>query len=174
MKIRKTCTCPLEIVHDIMKGKWKTIIVFQLRNGGMGLADLERGIEGITQKMLLQHLRELRDFGLIGKIEPEGYPLRVTYFLTERGKNSCGPCGSCRTSAWNTCWRTGRPTFWNARALSAPADCISSPRHGRHGWYGLIRARWPHTHQKVRTVLSPAYRYRGGIIGGTAWTRPFS
>ena len=37
MKIRTTCTCPLEIVHDIMKGKWKTIIVFQLRNGGMGL-----------------------------------------------------------------------------------------------------------------------------------------
>ena len=56
MKIRTVCTCPLEIVHDIMRGKWKTIIVFQLRNGGMGLAELERGIEGITQKMLLQHL----------------------------------------------------------------------------------------------------------------------
>ena len=80
MKIRTACTCPLEIVHDIMRGKWKTIIVFQLRNGGMGLAELERGIEGITQKMLLQHL------GLIGKIEPDGYPLRVTYFLTERGE----------------------------------------------------------------------------------------
>ena len=47
MKIRTACTCPLEIVHDIMRGKWKTIIVFQLRNGGMGLAELERGIEGI-------------------------------------------------------------------------------------------------------------------------------
>ena len=82
MKIRTVCTCPLEIVHDIMRGKWKTIIVFQLRNGGMGLAELERGIEGITQKMLLQHLGELRAFGLIGKIEPDGYPLRVTYFLT--------------------------------------------------------------------------------------------
>ena len=69
MKIRTVCTCPLEIVHDIMRGKWKTIIVFQLRNGGMGLAELERGIEGITQKMLLQHLGELRAFGLIGKID---------------------------------------------------------------------------------------------------------
>ena len=36
--------------------------------------------------MLLQHLRELKAFGLIGKIEPEGYPLRVTYFLTPRGE----------------------------------------------------------------------------------------
>ena len=52
----------------------------------MGLAELERGIEGITQKMLLQHLGELRAFGLIGKIEPDRYPLRVTYFLTERGE----------------------------------------------------------------------------------------
>ena len=86
MKIRTVCTCPLDIVHAIMRGKWKTIIVFQLRNGGMGLAELERGIEGITQKMLLQHLGELRAFGLIGKIEPDGYPLRVTYFLTERGE----------------------------------------------------------------------------------------
>ena len=66
MKIRTVCTCPLEIVHDIMRGKWKTIIVFQLRNGGMGLAELERGIEGITQKMLLQHLGGLRAFGQLG------------------------------------------------------------------------------------------------------------
>lgn len=33
MKIRETYTCPLELVHDITKGKWKTIIIFKLRNG---------------------------------------------------------------------------------------------------------------------------------------------
>ena len=30
MKIRNEYTCPLELVHDIIKGKWKTIIIFQL------------------------------------------------------------------------------------------------------------------------------------------------
>ena len=28
MKLRETYTCPLEIVHDMIKGKWKTIIIY--------------------------------------------------------------------------------------------------------------------------------------------------
>ncbi len=85
MKIRKEYTCPLEIVHDIIKGKWKTILVFQLRNGNMTLSELEHSIEGISQKMLLQQLKELNEFGLVDKISSEGYPLHVEYFLTRRG-----------------------------------------------------------------------------------------
>ena len=79
MKMRQEYTCPLEIVHDIVKGKWKTIIVFQLRKGNKSFSELE-------QKMLLQQLKELREFNLIDKISTDGYPLHVEYFLTERGK----------------------------------------------------------------------------------------
>ena len=61
MKIRKEYTCPLEIVHDFIKGKWKTIIIFQLRNGNMTLSELQHSIEGITQKMLIEQLKELKD-----------------------------------------------------------------------------------------------------------------
>lgn len=86
MKIRKEYTCPLEIVHDIIKGKWKTIIVFQLKNGNTSLAQLERDINGITQKMLLQHLHELKHWGIVDKINSEGYPLHVEYYLTKRGQ----------------------------------------------------------------------------------------
>lgn len=84
MKIRDDYTCPLEIVHDIIRGKWKTIILFQLRSGNVTLSELEHGIEGITQKMLLQQLRELQQFGLVDKKEFQGYPLHVEYFLTEQ------------------------------------------------------------------------------------------
>ena len=84
MKIRDDYTCPLEIVHDIIRGKWKTIILFQLRSGNVTLSELEHSIEGITQKMLLQQLRELQQFGLVGKKEFQGYPLHVEYFLTEQ------------------------------------------------------------------------------------------
>lgn len=84
MKIREQCTCPLEIVHDILKGKWKTVILYQLKyHGKASLADLERDIKGISQKMLLQQLNELRQFGLVDKRTFEGYPLRVEYYLTE-------------------------------------------------------------------------------------------
>ncbi len=83
MKIREDYTCPLEIVHDIIKGKWKTIILFQLGTGEHSLSELEHQIDGISQKMLLEQLKELQDFGLVEKIKYEGYPLRVGYMLTK-------------------------------------------------------------------------------------------
>ena len=85
MKIREKYTCPLEIVHDFMRGKWKAILVFQLRNGTQTFSELKHGIEGISEKMLLQQLKELQEFGIIGKNSYEGYPLHVEYYLTERG-----------------------------------------------------------------------------------------
>lgn len=83
MKIREDYTCPLEIVHDIVKGKWKTIILFQLGAGERSLSELEHAIGGITQKMLLEQLKELQEFGLVEKIKYEGYPLHVGYVLTK-------------------------------------------------------------------------------------------
>lgn len=83
MKIRTDYTCPLEIVHDIVKGKWKTIILFQLKYGAQSLAQLQKEINGISQKMLLEQLKELQQFGLVDKKSFEGYPLRVEYFLTQ-------------------------------------------------------------------------------------------
>ncbi len=87
MKIRENYTCPLEFVHDLIRGKWKTIIVFKLRNGSMSLSELENGIEGISQKMLLQHLKELQAYDIVRKKSYEGYPLKVAYFLSpKRGR----------------------------------------------------------------------------------------
>lgn len=84
MKIRKEYTCPLELVHDILKGKWKMVILYQLQFDEVtSLADLERNIKGINQKMLLQQLQELQEFGLIDKVKHMGYPLKVEYFLTK-------------------------------------------------------------------------------------------
>lgn len=83
MKIRTEFTCPLELVHDMIKGKWKTIILWRLRLGATSLAQLEKDIEGITQKMLLEQLKELIDYGFVEKKTFEGYPLHVEYSLTE-------------------------------------------------------------------------------------------
>lgn len=83
MKVRSEYTCPLELVHDMIRGKWKSIILWRLRLGATSLAKLERDIEGITQKMLLEQLKELIEFGFVEKKEYEGYPLHVEYSLTE-------------------------------------------------------------------------------------------
>ena len=83
MKLRNVYTCPLELAHDMMKGKWKPIIVWRLRLGATSLSKLEKDIEGINQKMLLEQLKELIQFGVVDKHVYEGYPLRVEYFLTK-------------------------------------------------------------------------------------------
>lgn len=85
MKVREEYTCPLELVHDIVKGKWKTILIFQLRKGCCSFSELQHAITGISQKMLLEQLRELKEFGLVDKNSYPGFPLKVEYFLTERG-----------------------------------------------------------------------------------------
>lgn len=83
MKLREQYTCPLELTHDMIRGKWKTIILWRLRLGATSLSQLERDIAGITQKMLLEQLRDLMEYGLVDKTVFEGYPLRVEYYLTE-------------------------------------------------------------------------------------------
>lgn len=96
MKVRSEYTCPLELVHDMIRGKWKSIILWRLRLGPTSLAKLERDIEGITQKMLLEQLKELIEFGFVEKKEYEGYPLHVEYSLTEdMADRFWKPCESC-------------------------------------------------------------------------------
>lgn len=83
MKMREEFTCPLELVHDMIKGKWKPIILWRLRLGPTSLVKLEKDIDGISQKMLLEQLKELTNFGFVEKQSFEGYPLHVEYSLTE-------------------------------------------------------------------------------------------
>lgn len=83
VKLREEFTCPLELVQDMIKGKWKPIILWRLRLGATSLSKLERDIEGITQKMLLEQLKELIDYGFVKKTTFDGYPLHVEYSLTE-------------------------------------------------------------------------------------------
>lgn len=86
MKIRRSITCPLELTHDIIKGKWKPIIIWTLKET-QSLSSLQKSIRGISQKMLLEHLKELTEFKIVGKNTFEGYPLKVEYYLTERGRD---------------------------------------------------------------------------------------
>lgn len=82
LKMREEYTCPLELVHDMIKGKWKPIILWRLRLGATSLSKLEKDIDGITQKMLLEQLKELIEYGFVEKKTFAGYPLRVEYSLT--------------------------------------------------------------------------------------------
>lgn len=86
MKTRTEYTCPLELTHDITKGKWKPIILWQLGKGAQSLSGLKKEISGISQKMLIEHLKELCEYGMAVRTSSDGYPLKVAYSLTGRGR----------------------------------------------------------------------------------------
>ena len=55
-----------------------------MKDGPQSLSELEKGIQGISQKMLLAQLSELIQFGLVEKKEFYGYPLHVEYSIAKR------------------------------------------------------------------------------------------
>ncbi len=79
--------CPVELVIELISGKWKLLILRELMSGTKRFSQLQRAIQGITQKMLTKQLRELERAGLVErKIYPE-VPPRVEYRLTELGRS---------------------------------------------------------------------------------------
>lgn len=87
MKARSEYTCPLELTHDLTKGKWKPIVLWQLKDGlPQQPSELEKSIKGVNQKMLLEQLSELIDIGMVDKKTYDCYPLKTEYTLTARGK----------------------------------------------------------------------------------------
>lgn len=75
------------MTHDIIKGKWKPIILWQLNKYGVcSLSQLKNDINGISEKMLLEQLKDLISYKIIGKTSFRGYPLKVEYYLKKRGK----------------------------------------------------------------------------------------
>ncbi|HEX3021288.1 MAG TPA: helix-turn-helix domain-containing protein [Lachnospiraceae bacterium] len=62
------------------------MILWLLGYEKQSLSMLKNGIKGISQKMLIEQLKELIDNRLVGKITFDGYPLKVEYFLTKRGE----------------------------------------------------------------------------------------
>ena len=69
-----------------LEGKWKIRILYQLFSMDvLRFSELERSIEGITQKMLIQQLKELEKDGLVHRMVYPQVPPKVEYSLTEVG-----------------------------------------------------------------------------------------
>lgn len=80
----------VEAALKVIEGRWKMLILFQLfAKGTMRFSALERGIPAVSQKMLIQQLRELERDGVIARqVYPE-VPPRVEYSLTALGDALC-------------------------------------------------------------------------------------
>lgn len=80
------CCCPVETTLDVIGGKWKGIILYQLLEGTRRFNEFRRLNPGITQFMLTLQLRELERDGIIHREVFKEVPPRVEYSLTDFGR----------------------------------------------------------------------------------------
>jgi DNA-binding HxlR family transcriptional regulator len=76
---------PVETALGIIGGKWKPLIIWNLKNETLRYSELQKRIPKVTPRMLAKQLRELEEQKIIiRKVYPE-VPLRVEYTATELG-----------------------------------------------------------------------------------------
>jgi DNA-binding HxlR family transcriptional regulator len=80
-------SCASRAVLDLLTNKWVCLVVSALRPGTMRFGELRRRLDGITQKMLTQTLRDLERAGLVHRAVYPSVPPRVEYSLTPLGQN---------------------------------------------------------------------------------------
>ena len=79
-------TCPVTFVMEKIGGYWKPVILFSLLSGTKRYNELKKSIAGITEKMLIQHLKQLEADGLVVRKSRPVVPPYVTYELSKQGK----------------------------------------------------------------------------------------
>lgn len=77
--------CPIDVTLSVIDGRWKGTILWRLLDGPMRTNELRKSIPGITERMLLRHLRDMTDSGILDRQQEHGLPLRVRYSLTPYG-----------------------------------------------------------------------------------------
>jgi len=79
--------CETELALEIIGGKWKLVILYNLLEGTKRFGQLKRAMPHITQRMLTRQLREMEEDGLISRTVYPEVPPKVEYSLTETGES---------------------------------------------------------------------------------------
>ena len=82
---RRVHGCGLEAALAVVGGKWKPIVLWQLAPGPRRFGELRRLVVGISEKMLIQQLREMVADGIVAREDFREIPPRVVYSLTPLG-----------------------------------------------------------------------------------------
>lgn len=77
--------CGLDVALALVGGKWKPLILYHLSSGPKRFGDLKRAVVGISEKVLIQQLRELAAAGVITRHDYQRVPPMVDYTMTAFG-----------------------------------------------------------------------------------------
>lgn len=86
MKAEFRPSCGLEAALGIMGGKWKPLILYHISYEPRRFGELRRLVQGISEKMLIQQLRELQTDGIVARHDFQEVPPKVEYSITPFGE----------------------------------------------------------------------------------------
>lgn len=85
-KIPLNLTCGLDLVGEVLYGKWKMRLLWFINEGHKRPSELQRKIPDASRRVLTIQLKELEEHELISKIIYPVVPPKVEYSLTDFGK----------------------------------------------------------------------------------------
>lgn len=77
--------CPVEVTMSLIGDKWKVLIIRDLLTGTKRFGELKKSLDGITQKVLTNNLRQMETSGLILRKVYAEVPPKVEYSLSDTG-----------------------------------------------------------------------------------------
>ncbi|HYG83673.1 MAG TPA: helix-turn-helix domain-containing protein [Verrucomicrobiae bacterium] len=77
--------CGLGAAFQVIGGKWKALLLWEIHYKPIRFGELKRRVPGISEKMLIQQLREMEKDGVISRKAYHEVPPRVEYSITEFG-----------------------------------------------------------------------------------------
>ncbi|WP_442591793.1 winged helix-turn-helix transcriptional regulator [Pedobacter sp. AW31-3R] len=85
-KIKRTYICGLDIISEIIGGKWKPCLINLIHKNVLRPSDLQRAMPRASRRALTIQLNELEAHGIITKTIYPVLPPKVEYRLTEIGE----------------------------------------------------------------------------------------
>ena len=83
----KAYFCSLDLALDIIGGKWRMMVIYNLRNGALRSGELKTFLPKISNKMFAQIMHELEDAGIARRTVYPVVPPKVEYSLTPMGES---------------------------------------------------------------------------------------
>ncbi|MDQ2151785.1 helix-turn-helix domain-containing protein [Alcaligenaceae bacterium C4P045] len=79
--------CGLNATLRIISGRWKPLVLFFLRDGPKRYGELKRLVDGVSDKVLIQQLKDLESNRVLVRTDYKEVPPRVDYALTPLGRS---------------------------------------------------------------------------------------
>lgn len=122
--IKRLPMLPAERALKVISGRWKAVILYHLFDGPRRLTALKAKVPDITQKVLIQQLREMEEHGLVGREIFAEVPSRVEYSAT--------PLGLSLEPILLALCEWGQHHADELNEMDRLADCIIRPRQATH------------------------------------------